>query len=163
MRTLFKFLLRLAACSAGSALVEMTIIAPVAVSLAAGGVDFGMGYSTQATVGKSVRDAARYLAGLPASVACSATSTLNAQNLAVYGKLNPVSGVDLPVLPGWSVTSGNPSFTFNPSTCPEPTGNASPFTITATATYQYQSIILTSLIGTFTLSATHEEPQIGGP
>ena len=61
MRTLFKFLLQLARSSSGSALVEMTIIVPVAISLMAGGVDFGWALSTQATGSKSVRDAARYL------------------------------------------------------------------------------------------------------
>ena len=62
MRSMFKFLLRFASCSSGSALVEMTIVVPVAISLMAGGVDFGLALSTQATGSKSVRDAARYLA-----------------------------------------------------------------------------------------------------
>ena len=42
MRSLFKLLVRLARCSSGSALVEMTVVVPVAISLMAGAVDFGM-------------------------------------------------------------------------------------------------------------------------
>jgi Flp pilus assembly protein TadG len=181
MRSLLKFLLRLARCSSGSAMIEMTIVAPVAILLAAGGVDFGWWVSTQATLEKSVRDAARYLGSLPASQACSTGTTgavAYAQNLAVYGN---VTGTGSPLLPGWSVTnlgvgSGNPNIAFNPSSCPEPytlsQPDTSPFTITVSATYAYTPIFLGTFcyifssgcitIGTFTLQATHEEPQVGG-
>src|SRR3974377_721518 len=108
MRSLFKFPLRLARCSSGSSLVEMTIILPVAISLMAGGVDFGWWVSTQATGSKSVRDAARYLATLPTSISvCSnAQAVTNAQSLAVYGKLGGVDGTDTPLVPGWQMNGG---------------------------------------------------------
>ena len=50
----------------------MTIVVPVAISLMAGGVDFGLAFTTQATGSKSVRDAARYLGSLPAQWAAPA-------------------------------------------------------------------------------------------
>ena len=53
----------------------MTLVVPLAVALMVGAVDFGMGFSAQATLGKSVRDAARYVAGLPAG-ACSNSHVL---------------------------------------------------------------------------------------
>ena len=52
MRSLFKLLARVARCTSGSALVEMTIVVPVAISLMAGGVDFGMAFATLATGSK---------------------------------------------------------------------------------------------------------------
>src|SRR5450631_3669781 len=67
MKPLFEFFLRLAHCSSGSALVETAIVVPVAISLMAGAVDFGMALSTQTTLSKSVRNAARYMASLPTS------------------------------------------------------------------------------------------------
>jgi TadE-like protein len=85
MRSLVKYLLRFARCSSGNALVEMTIVVPVAISLMVGGVDFGLALTTQATASKSVRDAARYLGSLRASE-CTA-QIAGAQNLAVYGNL----------------------------------------------------------------------------
>ena len=48
-------------------MVETTIYMPIVISLMVGGVDFGMAFSAHATVGKSVRDAARYLGSLPIS------------------------------------------------------------------------------------------------
>src|SRR5262245_8960648 len=101
MRSLFKFLLRLARCSSGSALVEMTIVVPVAISLMVGGVDFGLALSTQATAAKSVRDAARYLASLRAGE-CDGQIT-SAKNLAVYGNL---AGTGHPLVPNWNASGG---------------------------------------------------------
>ena len=160
MRSLFNLLLRLARCSSGSALVEMTIIVPVAISLMAGGVDFGMALSTQATGSKSVRDAARYLATVPASAVCGWGLT-NAQNLAVYGKLNPVTGVDLPLITGWSATGG-PN---NHVDLLQPTDCTTSFTIIQLqAEFPYNSIMLSAIlpnVSTLTLSAEQEERHIG--
>ena len=90
MTSLGEFLSRLVRCSSGSALVEATLYMPIAISLMVGGVDFGMAFSAHATVGKSVRDAARYLGSLPTwptPVACSTDWAItNAKNLAVLWK-----------------------------------------------------------------------------
>ena len=149
MRSPVKFLLRLARCSSGNALVEMTIIVPVAISLMAGGVDFGLALTTQATA-KSVRDAARYLGSLRASECNDQIS--NAQNIAVYGNL---SGTGTALVPNWDANGGaNNNVNI---TCGS--------TIVVSAKIPYDSIILVSFLpisGTLTLSTQHEEPQLGG-
>jgi Flp pilus assembly protein TadG len=63
MRSLLKLLRRAAGCTAGNTLLEATIIMPLILSIMAATVDFGLALSTQATIGKSMRNAARYLAG----------------------------------------------------------------------------------------------------
>jgi hypothetical protein len=150
MRSLFILLLRLARCSSGNALVEMTIVVPVAISLMAGGVDFGMALTTQATASKSVRDAARYLGSLRASECNGQIPT--AQNLAIYGNLN---GTGTALVPDWNADGG-------------PNNNVSVTcgsTIVVSARLPYHSMILPSFLPistTLTLSTQHEEPQVGG-
>ena len=150
MRSLVKTSLRLARCSSGNALVEMTIVVPVAISLMAGGVDFGLALTTQATASKSVRDAARYLGSLRASECNDQIS--NAQNIAVYGNL---SGTGTALVPNWDANGGaNNNVNI---TCGS--------TIVVSAKIPYDSIILVSFLpisGTLTLSTQHEEPQLGG-
>jgi len=128
----------------------MTIIVPVAISLMAGGVDFGLALTTQATASKSVRDAARYLGSLRASECNDQIS--NAQNIAVYGNL---SGTGTALVPNWDANGGaNNNVNI---TCGS--------TIVVSAKIPYDSIILVSFLpisGTLTLSTQHEEPQLGG-
>jgi len=150
MRSLLKLLLRFARCSSGNALVEMTVVVTVAISLTAGGVDFGMALTTQATVGKSVRDAARYLGSLRASECNGQIAT--AQNIAVYGNLN---GTGTALVPNWNANGGvNNNVNI---TCGS--------TIVVSAKIPYDSIIFGSFLpisSTLTLSTQHEEPQVGG-
>lgn len=159
MRSLHKFLLRLARCTSGSALVEATIVVPVAISLMCGGVDFGLALNTQATGSKSVRNAARYLAGLPLDAVCGWGIT-NAQNLAVYGKLKPAPG-DLPLIPGWATNGGSDNYVqLGPATnCTNPT------VIQLQARFPYSSVMLSAVLpntATLTLSTEHQERQTGG-
>jgi Flp pilus assembly protein TadG len=150
MRSLVKYLLRFARCSSGNALVEMTIVVPVAISLMVGGVDFGLALTTQATASKSVRDAARYLGSLRASE-CTA-QIASAQNLAVYGNL---AGTGNPLVPNWNA-SGGTNNQVN-ITC----GSA----IIVSAKIPYTSIIGATFLpieSTYTLRTQHEEPQVGG-
>ena len=104
MKRLIDILLELARCTSGSALVEMTIVAPVAILLMVGAVDFGSALFTQATASKSVHDAARYLGSLSKSTVCNNPKwsfiLQKAQNLAVYGTLTAQAGTEL--IPGWS-------------------------------------------------------------
>src|SRR5215468_10877208 len=114
MTSLVESLFRRARASSGSALVETAVILPIMISLMVGGVDFGMAFSAHATVGKSVRDAARYLGSLPpwpTPVACNNWAQTNAKNLAVYGNL---AGTGSPLIPGWS--TGNVSISFTDCT-----------------------------------------------
>jgi Flp pilus assembly protein TadG len=154
MRSQLKMLVRLARCSSGSALVEMTFVVPIAIALMVGVVDFGMVFSARATLGKSVRDAARYVAGLPAG-ACSTSSTFWANSYA--------NSLITNVLP-----SATPSVTCSP--CPSPPFRPDSNCVTASATLSYNSIIragaisgyLPALPSTFNLSAQHQEVQVGG-
>ncbi len=161
MKPVFKFFLRFAHCTSGSALAEMTLIVPVAVALMAGVVDFSNALVKQATAGKSVRDAARYLASLPAVAICPSSGTgwgvSNAQNLVVYGN---IAGTGNPLISGWStsdVTISAPSCQTNPPV---------PFNITVTATFSYSPIIITNLVPgsasatALTMSATDEEASV---
>jgi Flp pilus assembly protein TadG len=140
---MFKFLLRLAHCSSGSALLEMAIIIPVAISLMAGGIHFGWALSTQATVNKSVRDAARYLSTLPAGAVCGWGQS-NAANLVTQN----LSGSSV------TITTNQPNNSC--PTCPSTTPPGACFTIIVTATFPYKSIFLTH-----TMIAQHQEPWIG--
>jgi hypothetical protein len=131
----------------------MTLVVPMAISLMAGGVDFGMALATQATGSKSVHDAARYLGTLPPSAVCGWGQT-NAKNLAVYGNLD---GTGNTLITGWSTT--NITITTSPAGCA-----AGYTTIIVTATIPYTSIILASFLpisSTFNMSTQHEEPSIG--
>jgi Flp pilus assembly protein TadG len=150
MRSLVKYLLRFARCSSGNALVEMTIVVPVAISLMVGGVDFGLALTTQATASKSVRDAARYLGSLRASE-CTA-QIASAQNLAVYGNL---AGTGNPLVPNWNASGGTNNHVN--ITCGS--------TIVVSANIPYTSIIGATFLpieSTYTLRTQHEEPQVGG-
>lgn len=147
MNSLLKLLLQLTRCTSGTALVEMTIILPVAISLMAGGVDFALALSTQTTADKSVRDAARYLGSLSATTGCPSWAIANAKNLAVTGQLSGGTAI----ISGWQTTQVS-------ATC---VGGV----VTVAATVTYQSIILATFLpiaGTYTLSTQHEERQVGG-
>ena len=164
MTSLGEFLSRLVRCSSGSAMVEATLYMPIAISLMVGGVDFGMAFSAHATVGKSVRDAARFLGSLPTTptaVACIGGPTgwaaTKAKHLAVYGTLDVVAG-ETPLIPGWSTT--NVTVAFNPTDCSSPD-----FRITVSATATYSPLILGAVPGigtTFTLSTQHVQESAGG-
>jgi hypothetical protein len=163
MKPVFKFFLRLVHCSSGSTLVEMTLIVPVVISLLAGAVDFSMALATQATGGKSVRDAARYVASLPLAAVCpggvAGWGVSDAKNLAVYGTTSPGNPLPPPLISGWTTSDVDIKWTSGCINSP-PTQ----FNIKVTATFPYTSIILDKLIpiaSTYTLYASHEEASIG--
>ena len=142
MKSLCRLMVQLARCTSGSALVEMTIILPIMVALMGGAVDFGMAYSTQATLGKSARDAARYLAGLPSNAYCQSWAVGNAKSL--------VKAI---------IPSATVNVTFNPSSCP----GVPSAVITVQVQDDYDSVILSTFLPTkFVLVAQHEEVQVGG-
>jgi Flp pilus assembly protein TadG len=173
MRRICNILVGLWGSESGSALVEMTIITPLALLLMAGVVDFGMAFSTQATADKSVKDAARYLSSLPASVYCPTSSTnptnwatTNAQNLAVYGN---TAGTDPQLISSWNPANGQGAFSATCNLC-SGTANCSlspsgpQYVVTVSATVPYQSIVVGSLFPieeTYNLSALHEERVVG--
>jgi hypothetical protein len=154
---------RLVRCTSGTATLEAVIAIPVAISLMAGGVGFGLLYSAYGTAGKSMRDAVRYLARVPNSDADGLTSAyicgwgLNgAKNLAVFGKINP-SDSDRPLVPGWnpnSVTLQSPS-------CNETL--TSPIIIELRSAIPYTGLMfrVLGLSNTWTLNVRHQEVSIG--
>ena len=153
MKRLVNNLSEIARSTSGSALVEMTIITPLAILLVVGVVDFGSVLFAQATASKSVHNAARYLGSLSKKTVCDNPDwpkiLQKAQNLAVYGTLTAQPGSEL--IRGWSPTDVQTTVD-----CTQ-----SPPAITVTATV---SIITTSFLPIpkiFTLSATHEERQVG--
>src|SRR5262245_5506732 len=109
-------LVQLARCTSAAASLEAALMMPLAISLMAGGTDFGRAYSVASTADKSMRAAARYLARMPCDAAalgaCTSATAIcgwgftNARNLAVYGKLTVAAG-DQPLIANWS--TGNVS------------------------------------------------------
>ena len=156
MRSLLRLLQRLARCTSGSATLEGVIVLPVAISLMAGGIEFGRVFSAYATADKSMRDAARYLARVPEASICG-WGLLNAQDLAVYGKLNANPAADLPLIPGW--VPGN--VTLQIPNCGA--GLVAPVVIELRAAVPYTVLMLSAvgLSNSVTLRVKHQERHIG--
>jgi hypothetical protein len=151
---MLNFLHKLARSTSGTAFIEATIVLPLAISLMAGGVEFGRILSDYGTVGKSVRAAARYLSRLPDTDAVCGWGLTNARNLAVYGKLSP--GVnDQPLITGWATD------TVNVTQCTGGFGDPAVITVTAAAPYTVSMLGAIGLPNTYTLSTQHEERFIG--
>jgi Flp pilus assembly protein TadG len=150
-------------CESGSALVEMTIILPLAVALMVGVVDFGVGLSTQATANKAVREAARYLSSLPSAACTQGWAQTNAKNLAVYGN---TAGTGSPLISGWSTGSVTATCTPCSTTAScgfdQATGPQYVATVIATVSFipwMYSGTV--PVTHTLTLSAQHEERVVG--
>jgi TadE-like protein len=140
----------------GAALVEATLVMPIAISLMAGGVEFGQIFLDYGTANKSMRDAARYLARVPSSGVCGWGLT-NAQNIAVYGSL---SSTGTPLISGWQTSTvslqspncggGSPAF----SSC-------SCIHLNAAVPYSGSMLGALGLSNSLTLTVNHEEPYVG--
>jgi TadE-like protein len=146
---------RLARCESGTATIEAIIALPLAISLMAGGVEFGRIISAHSTADKSLHSAARYLARVPTGAVCSWGFT-NAQNLAVYGRINPGTP-PTPLIPSYG--TGNITLTSPncPITVPDPIvielRAAVPFTVTMLSAIGFSN--------SFTLRVRHQERHIG--
>jgi len=155
MISLLNLLLRLARCTSGTAALEGALVLPVAISLMAGGIEFGRIFVNYATADESMRSAARYLARVPQGAICGWGLT-NAKNLAVYGKLNP-SANDVSLIPGW--TTGTVTLS-SPADCG---ALADPVIIDLRAAVAFNSLMLSAvgLSNSFTLNVGHQERHIG--
>jgi Flp pilus assembly protein TadG len=160
---MLNFLHKLARSTSGTAFIEATIVLPLAISLMAGGVEFGRILSDYGTVGKSVRAAARYLSRLPAdpsdasavtNVVCSNWALQNARNLAVYGKLSP-SQSDQPLITGWIPN------TVDVTQCTSGFDDPPVVTVAAAVPYTVSMLSAIGLPNTYTLSSQHEQRFIG--
>jgi len=153
---LLDILRRLVRCTSGTAAIEGAIVVPVAILLMAGGVEFGRLFLAYGTAGKSMRDATRYLARVPQAYICGWGLT-NAQNLAVYGKINPTNS-DQPLLPNWTTSTVTLQ---SPSSCNgTPTD---PLVIQLNAAVPYSGFMFNAigLSNAWTLNVEHEERSIG--
>jgi hypothetical protein len=153
MRALLDFISRLARCESGSALVEATLVLPIAIALMAGAVDFGRAFVTLSTAEKALRDAGRYLTMLPSSAVCGWGLT-DAENLAVYGN---IAGTGSPIITGWSTSA---------ISLAQPTPDCSSLStstiIQLTATVPYTPLMLSAVgINSLSMNAQHEERWIG--
>ncbi len=80
--------------------MELALILPLLLTICFAITELGRGIYTYNTLTKAARDAARYLSTQTAGDAAAITT---ANNLAVYGKPNPVltgTSPDLPLMPG---------------------------------------------------------------
>ena len=77
----------------GVALIELALIIPLLLLLTFFTTEFGRAVYQYHVLVKAVRDASRYL-----SVQPPGTNVDKARNLMVYGKPDPVDGVDLPLV-----------------------------------------------------------------
>ncbi len=152
--SLLALLRRLARCTSGTAALEGALVLPVAISLMAGGVEFGRIFSAYGTAEKSMRDAARYLARVakpPQGDVCGWGLT-NARNLAVYGILNP-SNTDQPLIPNW--TTG--TVTLQGVDC----NNPSIIDLRAAVPYTGVMFSAIGLPNAWTMNVKHQELWIG--
>jgi Flp pilus assembly protein TadG len=153
MKRALTFLKRLLVCTAGTATIEGVIVLPVAISLMAGGVEFGRIFSTYDTADKSMRDAARYLARVPEDHICDWGLT-NAKNLAVYGN---IAGTGDPLIPGWTTAT----VSLQSPICGA--AFSDPVVIDLRAAVPYSLFMLTAigLSNSITFNVKHEERSIG--
>jgi Flp pilus assembly protein TadG len=137
----------------GAALLEMTVATPFLLMLAIGAMAFGQAMLDYATVDKSMRDATRFLARLPAGAVCQAWAQDAAKNLAVYGQETAAS---IPAITGWSTST----ITIDAPACPPPAGD---FNIQVHTAFPYTNTMLAvvGLNSTFTMNVRHEQPSIG--
>jgi Flp pilus assembly pilin Flp len=147
---------RFARDTSGTALVEMAIVLPLALSLMIGGVEFGRVLSVYSTADKSVRNAARYLARVPETGVCSWGLTY-ARNLALYGVGNPGQD-DEPLIASWTAPG---SITLTAPACGSFTDDT---ILVLDAAVPFDVFMLSALPGlsnSFTLSLRHEERHVG--
>jgi hypothetical protein len=151
---MFSVLLKLARCTSGTATLEGIIVLPLAISLMAGGVEFGRIFAAYGTADKSMRDASRYLARVQLGHV-SGWGLDNAKSLAVYGKIGGTDA-DTPLIPGWTPD------TITCSTCADvDAGNTDVIHLQAAVPYTVLMLSVVGLPNAYTLSVQHEERFIG--
>lgn len=88
--------------------METAIVFPLVLTLMFGVLDIARAIQDYHTADKSMRSAARYLARVPAEGTCDgAWGWENAQNLAMYGTINPAENAEgqivaKPLIVGWT-------------------------------------------------------------
>ncbi|MBM1172028.1 TadE/TadG family type IV pilus assembly protein [Microvirga arabica] len=120
----------------GAAIVETAIVAPLAILILAGGFEIGRGLSVHHAADKAVRNAARYLARVPAT---SATEAMAKQ----------IVTADDPNLADATVTMDATRFTAG--------------VVSLTAVVPYKVTLLSAVFSKSTVQFTvaHEQPYVG--
>ena len=156
MKTIRHGISDFAQCSSGTAIIEAVIVLPLAIGLMVGVTDFGRAYATKSAAEKSMRDAARYLATVPAAGVCNGSAAgwavTNAKNLAVYGN---TSGTGTPLVNNWTIAN----ISLVEPACPAATIGIIHFQASVPFTALMWSAI--GLPQTLTMNAEHEERWIG--
>jgi hypothetical protein len=157
------FILRLRDCTSGSALLEATIVFPVVLVLMVGVIDIGRAIQDYHTADKSMRSAARYLARVPADATC-AWGWDRAQNLAMYGTINPEEQngviVSPPLILGW--TDKNTLTLNRDPVCADAPGDPMTIAISADVPIPTPFITAIGMSSSVNVRVRHEERHIGG-
>lgn len=180
-----QFIRRLSRSRTGTATVEFALfLFLILMPFLFGIFDLGRALEQHHVVTKSVRDAARYIARVPGfdtatpfESNCAATGAMlgastpagDAKDLAMYGKVNPVSS-DKPLTLAWDAVADTTAYQTVCITGPELP--ATPVVVDGetldinvvrvTATVPYEDILLQAFgIGSITFTVSHEERYIG--
>jgi Flp pilus assembly protein TadG len=154
----------------GVAFLEFTILFPLLLTLSLGVFEFGHALKNRHTIDKAVRDAARYLARVPATCTSAGTGNgsidsayiNNGRNLALNGQISGGS----PVLNYWTdptTIAVNVDCVDKTSVTPAYRGADFMPIIRVTATVPYSDLgFLTILgLGGFTFTVDHNQLHIG--
>jgi len=152
----------------GVAFLEFTLLFPLLLALSIGVFEFGRALQHHHVIDKAVRDAARYLARVPATCPSAGTNNgtidsayiTNARNLALTGR---TSG-GTPVLNYWTVpTSVAVNVDCVDNTTPTFRGADYMPIIRVTATVPYSDLGFLGVLGLggFTFTVDHEQLHIG--
>jgi Flp pilus assembly pilin Flp len=139
----------------GAALVEMTVAAPFLIALTLGAMVFGQAMLDYTTVDKSMRDATRFLARVPAGAVCG-WGLDRAKNIAVYGQ-ETTSNNPPALINGWSTSTVTLE---SPDCGSTPSGT---FDVRLRTAFPSTNTMLSAigLPNTFTMNVRHEQPSIG--
>ena len=140
-------------CECGTATMEAIIVLPLAISLMAGGVEFGRIVSAHSTVDKSLRSAARYLARVPAGAVCS-WGLDKARNLAVYGQTYNTGSPLVASYSTGNVTLASPA-------CPPPFPDPTIIELRAAVPFSVQLLSAIGFSNSRTINVRHQERHIG--
>lgn len=151
------FIRRLRDCTSGAALMETVIVFPLVLTLMFGVLDIARAIQDYHTSDKSMRSAARYLSRVPAEGICG-WGWDNAQNLALYGTIDPPVGAR-PLIVGW--TAGTLSLKRDPD-CADPVDDPMTVVIEADVPIPTPLISAIGMPSTINVRVRHEERHIGG-
>lgn len=165
---------KLRADERGASLLESVVVIPVLLTIGLGVFEFSNLMYHRHLIQTGMRDAARYLAGLPQDVSPSTANIDAARNLALYGNIQGTGNLRVswwgPGNPGYSFP--DPTYTIDPNNGTYPVGGGATITLRAsppvmvrvTTSVQYRSFgYLTGWLrlGNVTINESHEERWIG--